>query len=397
MAKDKTHIDTRLVTGGRRKEWRGQIVNPPIHRGSTVLFDSVAELRARKPERGSYYYGLHGTPTQWALAEALTGLEPGAAGTALTSSGLAAVTTALLAVLSAGDELLMVDSVYGPTRRFCDEVLARFGIGTRYYDPLAGADDLAALASDKTRAIFLESPGSLTFEVQDVPGICAMARHRGIVTLLDNTWATPLLFPALQHGVDITILAVTKHVGGHSDLLLGAISAGDRWFDKVQRTAFDLGDAVSPDDSWLAARGLRTLALRLKRHEESGLAVARWLEQRPEVLRVLHPALESDPGHAIWKRDFTGACGLFSIVLKPVSEKAVYAFMDELALFGIGYSWGGFESLVISFDCDEYRTATKWAPGGPTLRFHIGLEDPADMIADLERGLAAFAAALTVP
>lgn len=388
MAKDKTHIDTRLVTGGRRKEWRGQIVNPPIHRGSTVLFDSVAELRARKPEPGSYYYGLHGTPTQWALAEALTGLEPGAAGTALTSSGLAAVTTALLAVLSAGDELLMVDSVYGPTRRFCDEVLARLGVSTRYYDPLASADDLAALASDKTRAIFLESPGSLTFEVQNVPGICAMARHRGIVTLLDNTWATPLLFPALEHGVDIAILAVTKHVGGHSDLLLGAISAGDRWFDKVQRTAFDLGDAVSPDDSWLAARGLRTLALRLKRHEESGLAVARWLAGHPKVARLLHPAFEGCPGHEYWKRDFAGSSGLFSFVLNGRSATARDALVDRLQLFGIGYSWGGFESLAVP--ADPVRTASRPEWEGPLVRLHVGLEDPNDLIDDLARALDSY-------
>lgn len=388
MAKDKTHIDTRLVTGGRRKEWRGQIVNPPIHRGSTVLFDSVAELRARKPERGSYYYGLHGTPTQWALAEALTGLEPGAAGTALTSSGLAAVTTALLAVLSAGDELLMVDSVYGPTRRFCDEVLARLGVSTRYYDPLASADGLAALASDKTRAIFLESPGSLTFEVQDVPGICAMARQRGIVTLLDNTWATPLLFPALEHGVDIAILAVTKHAGGHSDLLLGAISAGDRWFDKVQRTAFDVGDAVSPDDSWLAARGLRTLALRLKRHEESGLAVARWLAGHPKVARLLHPAFEGCPGHEYWKRDFAGSSGLFSFVLNGGSAAARDALVDRLELFGIGYSWGGFESLAVP--ADPVRTASRSEWEGPLVRLHVGLEDPNDLIDDLARALDSY-------
>ncbi|HET9458493.1 MAG TPA: cystathionine beta-lyase [Sphingomicrobium sp.] len=390
MAKDKQRGDTRLVTGGRRKEWRGQIVNPPIHRGSTVLFDSVAELRARKPEPGTYYYGLHGTPTHWALAEAVTGLEPGAAGTALTSSGLAAVTTALLAVLSAGDELLMVDSVYGPTRRFCDELLTRLGIFTRYYDPLASAEDLAALATDKTRAIFLESPGSLTFEVQDVPGICTIARQRGIVTLLDNTWATPLLFPALEHGVDITILALTKHVGGHSDLLLGAISAGDRWFDRVQRTAFDLGDAVSPDDAWLAARGLRTLALRLKRHEESGLAVARWLADQPKVARLLHPAFESCPGHEFWKRDFAGSSGLFSFVLNGGDAAARDAFVDRLELFGIGYSWGGFESLAVP--ADPVRTASRSEWEGPLVRLHVGLEDPEDLIDDLGRALAAYRA-----
>ncbi|MFP5329383.1 MAG: cystathionine beta-lyase, partial [Alphaproteobacteria bacterium] len=379
---------TRLVTGGRRKEWRGQIVNPPIYRGSTVLFDSVADLRGRRPEHGNYYYGLHGTPTHWALAEALTELEPGAAGTVLTSSGLAAVTNALLAVLSAGDELLMVDSVYGPTRRFCDDILARLGIGTIYYDPLSGAEDLAALATDKTRAIFLESPGSLTFEVQDVPGICAMARNRGIATLLDNTWATPLLFPALAHGVDITILALTKHVGGHSDLLMGAISAGEPWFEKVQRTVFDLGDAVSPDDAWLAARGLRTLALRLKRHEESGMAVAGWLDGHPKVARLLHPAFESCPGHDLWKRDFAGSSGLFSFVLKGGSAAERDALVDRLQLFGLGYSWGGFESLAVP--ADPMRTVSKPELEGPLVRLHIGLEDPDDLIADLEQALATY-------
>jgi len=378
--------DTKLVTGGRRKDWRGQLVSPPVHRGSTVLFDSVAEMRGRKPELGHYYYGLHGTPSQWSLAEALTGLEPGAVGTALTSSGLAAVTAALLAVLSAGDELLMVDSAYSPTRRFCDEMLGRLGVTTTYYDPLATAEELAALASEKTRAIFLESPGSLTFEVQDVPGICAMARERGIVSLLDNTWATPLLFPAIAHGVDITILALTKHVGGHSDLLMGAISAAEPWFELVQRTIFDLGDAVSPDDAFLASRGLRTLALRLRRHEESGLEVARWLDGHPKVARLLHPAFADCPGHDVWARDLSGSSGLFSFVLAGGDLKARDALIDRLGLFGIGYSWGGFESLAVP--ADPVRTATQPRWEGPIVRLHVGLEDPADLIADLDKALA---------
>ena len=387
---DKKRIDTKLVTGGRRRDWRGQLVNPPVHRGSTVLFDEVAELRGRRPEPGSYYYGLHGTPTQWALREALAELEPGAAGTALTSSGLAAVTTAILAVLTAGDELLMVDSVYGPTRRFCDQVLSRFGITTTYYDPLASADELADLASDKTRAIFLESPGSMSFEVQDVPGICAMARERGIVTLLDNTWATPLLFPALEAGVDITILALTKHVGGHSDLLMGAISATEAWFAKVQRTAFDLGHSVSPDDAWLAARGLRTLGLRLRRHEESGLEVARWLAEQPQVARLLHPAFESCPGHEHWRRDFKGSNGLFAMVLNGGDSAARDRLVDSLELFGIGYSWGGFESLAVP--AEPVRTATSPEWEGPMVRLHVGLEDPKDLIADLAAALADYPA-----
>jgi cystathionine beta-lyase len=380
--------DTKLVTGGRRKEWTGKLVNAPVDRGSTVVFDNVAEMRAAAPGLGKHYYGLHGWPTQWVLAEALTGIEPGAAGTVLVETGLAAVTAALCAVLSSGDELLMVDSVYGPTRRFCDEVLARFGVTTRYYDPLARADDIEALVGERTRAIFLESPGSLTFEVQDVPGICAEARARGIVTLLDNTWATPLLFPAIERGADIAISALSKYVGGHSDLLLGSIAANEAWFAAVERTAFDFGHAAAPDDAWLATRGLRTLGVRLKRHGESGLEVARWLAGHPKVGRLLHPAFESCPGHDSWKRDFAGSAGLFAFTLDGGDAAARDAFVDRLELFAIGYSWGGFESLVIP--ADPVRTVSpKWWDG-PLVRLQIGLEDPADLISDLARALEAF-------
>jgi cysteine-S-conjugate beta-lyase len=384
MSDDKK-LDTKLVTGGRRKEWRGKLVNPPVDRGSTILFDDVGELRAAAPGLGQYYYGLHGWPTQWALAEALTELEPGAAGTALAETGLAAVTAALTAVLESGDELLMVDSVYGPTRRFCDVVLARFGISTRYYDPLASAEDLEAMLGDNTRAIFLESPGSLTFEVQDVPGICAMARSRGIATLLDNTWATPLLFPAISHGVDISIQALSKYIGGHSDLLLGSITANAQWYDRVQRAVWDFGHAAAPDDSWLAARGLRTLSVRLKRHEESALIVARWLADQPKVARLLHPAFESCPGHQYWKRDFKGSAGLFSFALNGGDSAARDRLIDALDLFGIGYSWGGFESLATPVEPTRTASAPDW--GGPLIRLQIGLEDPNDLIADLAAAL----------
>jgi cysteine-S-conjugate beta-lyase len=382
---DDKKLDTKLVTGGRRKEWRGKLVNPPVDRGSTILFDDVGELRAAAPGLGQYYYGLHGWPTQWALAEALTELEPGAAGTALAETGLAAVTAALTAVLESGDELLMVDSVYGPTRRFCDVVLARFGISTRYYDPLASAEDLEAMLGDNTRAIFLESPGSLTFEVQDVPGICAMARSRGIATLLDNTWATPLLFPAISHGVDISIQALSKYIGGHSDLLLGSITANAQWYDRVQRAVWDFGHAAAPDDSWLAARGLRTLSVRLKRHEESALIVARWLADQPKVARLLHPAFESCPGHQYWKRDFKGSAGLFSFALNGGDSAARDRLIDALDLFGIGYSWGGFESLATPVEPTRTASAPDW--GGPLVRLQIGLEDPNDLIADLAAAL----------
>ena len=380
--------DTNLITGGRRKDWRGKLVNPPVDRGSTILFDNVAEMRAAKPGLGDYYYGLHGWPTQWALAEALTELEPGAAGTALTETGLAAVTAALMAVLETGDELLMVDSVYGPTRRFCDAVLTRLGIATRYYDPLASADQLEVMVGEKTRAIFLESPGSQTFEVQDVPGICAMARGRGIASLLDNTWATSLLFPGIAHGVDISIQALSKYVGGHSDLLLGSITANAEWYERVQRAVWDFGHAAAPDDAWLTSRGLRTLSVRMKRHEESALKIANWLADQPQVARVLHPAFASCPGHEYWKRDFKGSAGLFSFVLRGGDSPARDRLIDELELFGIGYSWGGFESLVTP--AEPIRTASNPQWGGPVVRLQIGLEDPDDLIADLEQALATY-------
>jgi cystathionine beta-lyase len=378
--------DTGLVHGGRRKEWRGRTVNPPVHRGSTILFDSVEELRAAKPGFGKPYYGLHGTPTQWALSEALTELEPGAAGTMLYPTGLAAVTAALMTVLSAGDELLMVDSVYGPTRRFCDGLLKRYGIATRYYDPRIGGG-IAAMIGARTKAIFLESPGSYTMEVQDVPAICATAKGRGVATLLDNTWATPLFFPALAAGIDLSILAGTKYVGGHSDVMLGSVTAGPDWYPKLEQASWDLGHAVSPDDAWLGLRGLRTMAVRLRRHEESALKVAHWLKEQPQVAAVLHPALADCPGHELWKRDFHGASGLFSFVLRGGEEQRT-RFIDSLELFAIGYSWGGYESLVVPGDPEPIRTATRWQAEGLLVRLHIGLEDVEDLIEDLAQGLA---------
>jgi cystathionine beta-lyase len=374
---------TSVVEGGRRKEWRGRLVNPPVERASTILFDSVAEMKATGPKLGTYRYGLQGTATQWALSEALTALEPGAAGTALYSSGLAAITAALLTMLSPGDELLVTDSIYGPTRKFCDTILKRFGVATRYYDPLAGAG-IAGLIGDKTRAILLESPGSQTMEIQDVPAICAAARERGVVTLLDNTWATPLFFPAIAAGVDVTILAATKYVGGHADVMLGATSATEAWFDRIQRTSWDLGHSVSPDDAWLGSRGLRTMAVRLKQHEAGALKVANWLGEQPRVGLVLHPALPGCPGHDLWKRDFKGSSGLFSFELKGADAATRAAFVEALELFGIGYSWGGYESLAIPVD--PVRAVSK--PPAPNLvRLHVGLEDPDDLIEDLAAAL----------
>jgi cystathionine beta-lyase len=380
---------TRLVHGGRRPEWRGRLVNPPVHRASTILFDSVAELRAAAPEFGKLYYGLHGTPTQWALAEALTELEPGAAGTMLYSSGLAAVTAALLCVLSAGDELLMTDSVYGPTRRFCDGFLKRYAVSTRYYDPSVGAG-IAGLIGERTRAIFLESPGSLTMEVQDVPAICAEAKARGIATLLDNTWATPLFFPAIAAGVDLSILAGTKYVAGHADVMLGSVTANADRYRRLERTSWDLGQSVSPDDAWLGSRGLRTMEVRLRQHEAGALRIARWLEEQPQVAAVLHPALPDCPGHDLWARDFQGSTGLFSFVLQGGGDEARTRFIEALELFGLGYSWGGYESLVVPADPGPIRTATRWQAEGPLVRLHIGLEDPEDLIEDLAAALSGY-------
>lgn len=383
MIKKTTGISTRLVRGGRRKDWRGALVNVPVERASTLLFDSVEDLAVSRPGLGLYHYGLQGTATHWALVEALTDLEPGAAGTVLYPSGLAAITAPLLALLSPGEELLVPDNVYGPTRRFCDTILKRLGILTRYYDPLIGrgVGDLIAVG---TRAIFLESPGSLTMEVQDIPGICAVARERGIITLLDNTWATPLLFPAIAAGVDVTILAATKYVGGHADVMLGAVTTTEAHLDRIQTVSWDLGHTVSPDDAWLGSRGLRTMGVRLKQHEESALQVARWLKQRPEVGIVLHPALEDCPGHGYWKRDFKGSSGLFSFELKGANTQSRAAFIDSLELFGIGFSWGGYESVAIP--AEPYRSIGR-PPAENLVRLHIGLEDPSDLIADLAAAL----------
>jgi cystathionine beta-lyase len=392
MSRDK-RPDTRLVEAGRRKEWLRGMVNVPVSRTSTVLFDSVADVNAAyPPEDGRLTYGRNGTWTQWSLAEALTELEPGAAGTSLFPSGAAAVAIALTSVLAPGDELLMVDSAYGPTRHFCDRELKRFGIATRYYDPLATPGEIEALAGEKIRAIFMESPGSLTFEVQDVPGICATAKPRGIATLLDNTWATPFLFEAIGKGVDLSIVACTKYISGHSDVMMGSVTAAPSHWERLNRTGRSFGQYVSPDDAYLAARGLRTLGVRLRRHEENALRVARWLQDQPQVARVLHPALDGSPGHEHWKRDFGGSSGLFSFALKGGEKAARDRLVDGLELFGIGYSWGGFESLVIPADVDKLRTVAKREYGGPLIRLHIGLEDPDDLIADLSRVLAEYPA-----
>jgi len=317
---------------------------------------------------------------------------PRCAGVGIAPSGLAAITTTLLAVLKAGDHLLVCDNAYRPTRNFANGMLTRYGVDTTYFDPLIGGG-IAALLKPNTRAVVVEAPGSQSFEMPDIPAIAAVTQARGVLLIDDNTWATPLFHRSLDQGVDISIQAATKYIGGHSDIMFGTISANAEAWPLIAEAVQLLGVCAGPDDVFLAIRGLRTLAVRLAQHHRAGLEMARWLQTRPEVVKVLHPALESDPGHAIWKRDFTGASGLFSIVLKPAPQKAVDALLDSVQLFGLGYSWGGFESLVIPFDCSGYRTATKWAPGGPTLRFHIGLESVEDLKADLTRGFAAFNAA----
>jgi cystathionine beta-lyase len=385
---------TKVVGAGRRPEWTQGIVSPPVWRASTILYDTVAEMRAAggRDTHHRLFYGRRGTPTQWSLADALTSLEPGAEATFLYPSGVAAVSAALLSVLSPGDELLLPDSAYDPTRSFATGFLARFGVTTRFYDPMIG-DGIAGLIGERTRAIFMESPGSLTFEVQDVPAIVAAAKARGITTLIDNTWATPLLFPVIELGVDLSILACTKYIVGHSDVMLGSVTAAPSHWEKLRDTSFALGQTASPDDAWLGSRGLRTMAVRLKHHGAAALEIARWLEARPEVARVLHPALPSCPGHDLFVRDFKGASGLFSFVLNGGTEASRAALIDGLDLFGIGYSWGGFESLAIPVDPQRHRSATRWEAEGLAVRLQIGLEDPADLIADLAAGLDRFRAA----
>lgn len=374
---------TRLVHAGRAPFESHGFVNTPIYRGSTVLYPNVEELYAR---RQRFIYGTKGTPTTESLEEAWSELS-GAAGTVLAPSGLSAIAIALFTVARAGGHVLVTDSAYRPTRAFCDTMLARLGVETTYYDPLVGSG-IAKLMRDNTLAVVVEAPGSQSFEMQDIPAIAAVARENGACVIMDNTWATPLFFPPHERGVDLAIEAGTKYLSGHSDLLLGLVSANAEWFPRLRETYDTMANCAGPEDVFLALRGLRTMELRLREAERQGLALATWLQARPEVSRVLHPALPDDPGHAIWKRDFLGSSGLFSVILKPASKKAVAAMLDGLELFGLGYSWGGFESLVVPFDCASYRTATRWTPEGPALRFSVGLENIEDLQDDLDRGLA---------
>jgi cystathionine beta-lyase len=379
---------SRFVHLGRDSEASYGFINLPAFRGSTVLFPDAATLKSNDQR---FTYGTHGTPTTEALCEAWTALA-GAAGTVLVPTGMAAIALALLTALKAGDHLLVTDSAYQPTRIFCNGMLKRMGVETTYYDPRLGAA-IASLFRPNTKAVFVESPGSQSLEVQDIPAIAEVAHARGACVVADNTWATPLFFPPHANGVDLAVEAGTKYLSGHSDLLLGLVSANADWLKRLNRAARELAIPPGPEDVYLALRGLRTMELRLREAERQGLALAEWLGARPEVLTVVHPALPDHPDHALWKRDFAGSSGLFSVVLKPVSAEAVAAMLDGLELFGLGYSWGGFESLVIPFDCAPYRTATRWAPGGPALRFSIGLEDIDDLKDDLARGFERMKAA----
>ena len=382
---------TILGRAGRSPHDHRGVVNPPVYHASTVLFRDTEDLRTRGPRRlDDVVYGRFGTPTTFAFEEAMAAAEGGARSVAV-GSGKTAVAIALTSFLAAGDHLLMVDSAYGPTRSMGSGWLARFGVETTFYDPCIGAG-LADLMQGNTSVVVGESPGSLTFEIQDFPALAAVAHERGAVLIVDNTWASPLFCQPLALGADVSIQACTKYIVGHSDAMLGSVTTTEAQVEPVRRIFEELGAAPGPDDCYLGLRGLRTLSVRLHRHQETGLALARWFQARPEVRRVLHPALEDDPGHALWKRDFSGASSLFGVVLEPVPEPAVDAFLDSLGLFGLGYSWGGYESLALPTYPWKLRDATRWDLAYPLLRIYAGLEDPDDLIADLERGFEQMAA-----
>ena len=376
---------TRLVAAGRGKDITAPFVNPPVVHASTVLFDSIAEMYSGEAK---YAYGRRGTPTIAALEEAIADLE-GADGTILCPSGLNAISTALLAFASTGDHILLPDSIYEPGRFFADNVLTRLGVEATYYDPSI-AGDIAELIGGNTKVVYVESPGSITMEMQDIPSIAAAAHARGAMVVADNTWATPIHSRPLQLGADVAVLSATKYVGGHSDLMMGAASANGEAYRALKQFHGASGLCVAPDDVFLALRGLRTIEIRLSRHEESALMVAQWLSARPEVARVLHPGLDDDPGHPLWLRDMSGSSGLFSFVLRGGTEKDAAAVLDALEIFGLGYSWGGFESLAIIGSHGLTRSLSSVDAEGPIIRLHIGLEDSDDLIADLEQALRHF-------
>ncbi len=384
---DKRRPETLLAHLGRDPKAHFGAVNTPVYHASTLLHESVEafeEAGRNRWVKGRSSYGRSGTPSTFAFEETVAQLE-GAYGAVAVSSGLQAIAVALLSFTKAGDHILVPDTIYFPGRRICEELLREKGIETTFYDPTIGGG-IAALVRDKTRLIYLESPGSLTFEVQDIPAIAAVARDAGVITVIDNTWATPLFLRPLDFGIDVSLHAATKYLVGHSDAMLGVIATREGHYERIRRTGQQLGCAAAPDDLYLGLRGLRTLAVRLDRHQQNALRLAEWLRARPEVDRLLYPALPEDPGHEIWKRDFKGATGLFGFVLKPCARDSVAAMIDGMEFFGIGASWGGFESLMILTDPRPIRTATQWSDPGPVVRIHVGLEHSADLIADLEAG-----------
>jgi cystathionine beta-lyase len=387
--KKEPHDETKLVSGGRDPDANFGIVNPPVYHASTVLSPTLAAWRARDP-MNDIVYGRVGTPTQRALQEAMALVEGGDRAIA-TASGLGAITVALSSFTKAGDHVLMSDSAYFPARNYCNNVLAKYGVETTYYDPLIGGG-IAELIRDNTSVVYTETPGSLTFEMQDVPAIAKAAHARGAVVMHDNTWGTPLLFKSFEKGVDVSIHAATKYIVGHSDAMLGVLVTTEEHFEPLFRGFRLSGQHAAPDDCYLALRGLRTMAVRLNQHQENALTLARWLEARPEVGQVLYPALESHPGHELWKRDFLGATGLLSIILdRHYDDTALGAMLDEMDLFAMGASWGGYESLILPGA--PPRTATTWDPPGTLLRLHVGLEHVDDLIADLDAGFARLTAA----
>lgn len=374
--------ETQLVHGGRSPDLTGQFVSPPVVRASTVLFENTAQLCGH--EKIKYTYGLTNTPTIEALVNAINDLE-GSHGTVLVPSGLAACTIAIMAAVRAGERILIPDNVYGPTRRFCDETLARFGVGVTYYDPLAGPR-IGEYLADDVKALFMEAPGSHTFEMPDLRTFVKEAKKAGVTTLIDNTWASPLFFKPVPFGIDYSIQAATKYLAGHSDALIGSISTNASHWNDLRATHRNFGVQGGTEEMYLTLRGMRTMALRMDRQEKNALKIARWLQDQPEVARVLHPALPDNPGHAIWKDTIGRSSGLFGFILKDLSENAAAAMLDGFSLFGLGYSWGGFESLAVLSQLQKIRTATRWE-NGPTIRLSIGLEHPDDLIADLRAGL----------
>lgn len=393
MSKDwaKLRRDTILTAAGRDPAANHGIVNPPVYHASTILFPTLADLeRAEKGQFTGPVYGRHGTPTTFALEEAVAALE-GSDQAVILPSGMAAIAAVLFSFVSTGDHVLVTDNAYGPARRFCNQMLKRLGVETSYFDPMIGAG-IAELIRPNTKIILCESPGSLTFEVQDIPAIVAAAHPKGVKVALDNTWATPIYFDAMAHGVDISLAAGTKYLVGHSDAMIGTVAMREADAARIRKTIADIGYSTAPDDCYLALRGLRTLSVRLARHQETGLKLAKFLGTRPEVDRVLHPALPGTHGHEIWQRDFTGASGLFAFTLKQFSRDQLANMVDHMALFGMGYSWGGYESLLLPVFPGSIRTAVPWTVPGPLLRVHAGLEDADDLIADLAAGLDRLAA-----